>query len=369
MKTNSLLDKACMVLSIIVLIAVLSISLIMLKSMNPAADEMVFIRVTQQLPKYDQHVEWWSLMGKTHPVDMPHVDEKYRELYDRTNEHAIRPHPPVASYLMYPFVKLLYSEETPEQVLGSVEKLRQIAWAAIAFCMIAAVYITTRKCKSGIGALLVTLPLVAILPLFTVFGNNWFYNDTFMLLFLMIALAMRETKYEKFIYIPLTLMVGSKMYALLFLIPFIIENKKTALCGLVLVPYFIQCYFATGDFFYPFTSRISLEEIRAGAVPIDSDFMTKASRMIFNLYRLTWLEMCDIPYFMGIVTLPFVFLVSKGIKNKNWFLPLLFAISIGVTGLGTVKCLYRLLPAMIIGTLVIGEAISYWIPNNNVQRR
>jgi len=105
---------------------VLGLSLFTLKSVAPAADEMVFIRVTQQLPKYDSHAEWWTLMGKTHPADTAQYkqegcNEACRAQFDYNYELPIRQHPPVASYLAYPFVKLLYSEETTEQVYESVK--------------------------------------------------------------------------------------------------------------------------------------------------------------------------------------------------------------------------------------------------------
>jgi len=357
-------DNICLLLVAIILGGVLGLSLFTLKSVAPAADEMVFIRVTQQLPKYDSHSEWWTLMGETHPADEPQFDsqkdsdnEALRAQFDYFYEVPIRQHPPVASYLAYPLVKLLYNEETPKQVYKSVRDLRQFAWAMIAFCVLAVAYIARKKCKTGTALLLALLPLVALPALFTRFGNNWFYNDTFMLVFLVMALSMRGTKYEKFIYIPLALMVGCKIYAIAFLIPFIIENKKTALCSLMLVPYFIQCYFATGDFFFPFTLRLM--------IPKGSGYITMWYALSNGL-KMIWLEVIRIPYFMGITTLPFAFLVLREIKNKNWFLPLLYVISFGVTGLGTTDCEYRLLPAIIIGTLVTVEAVSIYALNKNI---
>lgn len=333
-----------------VLAFMLSFILTAFTTLAPAADELIFIRVTQQLPKYDSHVEWWSLGGKTHPNEILGLLPG-NTTYDEAYEVPIRAHPPLANYLAYPAVKLLYSEDSVATIRAGVVRLRIIAWFMLALCILGTVWLVWRRNKSTKILLLSLLPLIACYVLFPKFGNNWFYHDIFMLMFFVIALLMRGTRYEKFIYIPLACMVACKSYALLFLIPFIIENRKTALCSLVLIPFMMQCYFVTGDFFYPFTFWNTV-------MP-----MSGPARSLWSIWR----GALRVPFFLGVIALPFMYTTYNAIKKQgSWFLPLLFAIAC-ITGLSRNAYYYRMMPMMVIGMLIAGEAVKHFIQKYRVK--
>lgn len=339
---NTAKEKTYLLLAITVLGGMLSFSLLSLRTQIPAADEMIFIRITQQLPKYNSHMVWYSIDGKTDPQTYLGYGPYFEDAY----ELPIWVHPPVANYVAYPFVKLLYSEDSDATIRKGVLRLRWVAWALIAFSILGATHLVRRRSKSSSVLFLSMLPLATSYILFTQWGNNWFYHDTFMLVFLVTALLMRGTKYEKFIYFPLALMVGSKIYALLFLIPFIFENKKTALCSLALIPYFIQSYFVTGNFFYS-----PIHWYNLGSFDIDfynRGILGQLGSVIDNASKI-------IP-FLIIVAAPFVYTVYRAVrKEASWFLPVLFAIA-SIFGLGWVTSYYQMLPMMIIGILITGEA-------------
>ena len=344
---NRVREKVCLLLAVVILGGMLEFSLLSLRTQIPAADEMIFIRITQQLPKYDSHMVWYSIDGKTDP-------NTYLEpspFFDKAYNHPIWVHPPAANYLAYPIVKLLYHESSEVDIREGVLRLRWIAWAMIAFCILGAVYLVRKRDRSGKVFLLSMLPLATGYILFTQWGDNWFYHDTFMLAFLMVALLMRKTKYEKFIYIPLALMVGSKIYGVLFLIPFTIENRKTVLCSLALVPYFVQSYFVTGNFFYPIAHWLAMGSFTAGYW--GSEFLYSG---VLGQLRAVAENASNIILFLVIIAAPFVYITYKAIKKEiSWFLPTLFAISL-VIGLGWTSCYYQMLPMLVVGVLVAGEA-------------
>jgi len=332
------LDKICLVLSIVILAVMLNFILGAFLGQCLAGDEAVFIRITDRLPDYSSRAEWFTREGDIHPDDCDYLPTTpfFRSAYDKLIWH----HPPLANYLAYPAVKLIWSDESIETIDSGTEKLRWIAWAMLTFCIVGTIYIINKKFKSGKVLLLSMLPLIAGYTIFTHWGQNWFYHDMFMLIFLIIALLMKGTKCEKFIYIPLTLMVGCKLTAIFLLLPFIIRNKKTALCSLILIPYYIQCGIVTGDWLYHWTVIVRGAGARQ-SVPWD------------RWNTSTWM--------LVVTAIPFMYTAYNAIRKRaSWFYPTLFLV-VCLLGLGWTHCLYQMLPMMIGGMLLMGEAVNQFI--------
>jgi len=327
-------DKICLVLSIIIIAIMLNFILGAFLGQCLAGDEAVFIRITDRLPAYGSQAEWFTREGNIHPDDCDNLPACpfYKNAYDKLIWH----HPPIANYLAYPAVKLIWSEESIATIDSGTKKLRWIAWVMFTFCALGAMYAVNKKFKSPKILFLTAISLIASYPIFTHWGQNWFYHDMFMLVFLIIALLMKGTKYEKFIYVPLALMVGCKLTAIFLLIPFIIRNKKTALCALILIPYYIQCGIATGDWLYHWTVIVRGAPARQ-SVPWDR----------WNASTLM----------LVISFIPFIYTIYNAIRKRaSLFFPVLFLMACTI-GLMWTHCLYQMLPMAIAGILLMGEAV------------
>lgn len=352
---NNTKEKICLVLAVGILGGILSFSLLAYRTGWLAGDEAVFIRITEHLPAYESKAEWWTRDGVTAPEDCDYLlpSTFYRNVLDT----PIWRHPPVANYLAYPAVKLLMNEESVATIDESTVKLRYIAWGMLAFGILGTVQIVRRRDKSGNTMLLAMLPLAAGYAIFTFPNTNWFYHDTFVLVFLTTALLMRKTKYEKFIYIPLALMVGCKITAVLFLIPFVIENEKVALCSLVLVPYLVQTYVVTGEPFW-IVQHWTMVVTSTDSVP-----SAAGEEMQQHLLGIIEGSRSLIPFF-AVTALPFGYTVYNAIRKRgSWFYPTLFAIATAPTIVWAIRYwemlplyYYQMLPMVVAGMLVTGEA-------------
>lgn len=281
-------------------------------------DELVFIRVTENLPLYASYAVWGSPDGETLPVEVYGSIESY---WEDAWEKDIWIHPPGANYLAYIPVKLF------------PDYLRWISWITIAFSLSLVLFVCYRKLK-GYYLLLCLLPLFLGVEIWL--NGNIFYHDIFLCLCLTVAIFLRGTKYEKFIYIPLALMVITKIYAIVFLIPFVIENRKTALCSLALIPYFIQSYFVTGSVFYPLDHWLGM-----------NSYMALGGGVIYRY----WFNILKVPWFL-LSILPFI---VYGFYRKLWFYPALFLI--GCLVIFTWGFHYQMLPLYIISPLVIVNSL------------
>ena len=361
-KANKI-NKLYLIAAIGILGGMLSFTLFTYRAQWLAGDEAVFIRITERLPAYSSQAEWWTRDGITDPDECEYLPES--DFYHDVMDTPIWRHPPIANYLAYPAVKLLMNEENVATIDASVEKLRYIAWGMLAFGILSAVYLVRKKDKSGGVMLLVMLPLAAGYALFTMVGSNWFYHDGFMLVFLTTALLMRKTKYEKFIYVPLALMVGCKITAVLFLIPFALENRKVLLCSLVLVPYLIQTWVVTGE---PFWIIQHWAMVISSTSTITEATKEYSEAILQNAKSL-------VP-FLAITGTAFAYTVYNAIRKRgSWFYPTLLAAAFVPVALWTV-CFkyealpyyyYQLLPMLIIGMLITGEA-AIQFKANRIQR-
>lgn len=339
----------------------------------PGADELVFTRLTMRLPDYQTHAEWWTPNGDIHPTDwltenslapdtepshdIRHTDS--RTFFDAAYTMPVWWHPPLASYLSWPAVKLLFSEE---DVRGSFVWLRLIAWLMLAGC-IGMTYRLIRKrtnAKSKWVALAM-LPLLPTLLFLTYKGNNWFYPTIFMLLFLTIALTLRESpKYKKYIYIPLALMVASEIYGVVFLLPFIIENRKTAYCALAFMPYWIQAWVGGGSPLYlwhqwqPFA-----------LIGTQGTVMIRATLEAFWLRFLSGMEIAK--YFLIIISPFLIYSIYKLARRRMKLLvPLLFVLAASI-GLTWGPCAYHMIPFMVLGPLLAAECLHKKIESEKAE--
>lgn len=332
------LEIVCLILFVITFAVMLSRTLEVFTKTSLAGDEAIFIRITDNLPAYRSYPEWYTRDGKINPDDWDALPPS--PFYWLAYNDPIWSHPPVANYIAYPAVKLLWSDDSIATIDKGTENLRRIAWGMFVLSILGAIYLVRRKSKSNIVLLLSVAPFIVAYPLFTMKLQNWFYHDIFMLTFLVTALLMRETKYRKFIYIPLALMVGSKLSAIFLLIPFVLENKKTILCSLILVPYLIQSYFASGNFFYPYWH-----------------YLNATNFSNHNTLQLFVQGIKDSSPILAVTVLPLGYKVYKAIiKEGSWFLPALFLTAFGSLWFGGGG--YKLPLLIITGMILVGETAA-----------
>jgi len=355
-------EKVYLLLAFVILGGILGLTLLMYRTGWLAGDEAVFIRITERLPAYESKAEWWTRDGATDPDKAEYLPES--SFYHNVMDTPVWRHPPLANYLAYPAVTLLMNEESITTIDESTVKLRYVAWGMLAFCLLSTTYLVWKRDKSGRTLLLAMLPLAAGYALFTQSGSNWFYHDIFMLVFLVTALLMRKTKYEKFIYIPLAMMVACKITAVLFLIPFIIENKKTMLCSLALVPYLVQTYLVTGEPFWIIQHWVMIE-----TAP-DATPSTATPAMILYLKEVLKDAGSIVP-FLTITAIPFAYTTYRAIRKRGeWFYPVLFLIACAPTIGWAIRYwemlplyYYQMLPMLVAGMLITGEAVRQYTLN------
>jgi len=226
---------------------VMTFTSIQLKIDEPSLDEYWFMRMSQNLfdggnPEfYSSDVkytyEWQELYG-TGKEDL--IDPNWYYSWPSSYGDPYWVHPPVAYLLAWPIAV------TDNYMLG-----RRIAIMMMLTIVFSMLYLVAKRQPEH------ALRNVAIAMLPLVLGSaiiidrlNLFYNDIYMLALLTAALHLRETRYRKWVYLPLSLMVLTKIYAAIFLLPFVMENRKTALCALGLVPYYLGAVVATGDWLF-----------------------------------------------------------------------------------------------------------------------
>lgn len=327
------------------IILIMSLSLIMVA--KPSADELVFIRLTDNLPNYYTHAEWWSIDGVTHPSDIDGASD--RALIDLHFETEFWHHPPVASFLAWPFVKPLnFNSLDDDETLQATSRLRIIVSVILGIVIIGIAWIASRlNCTDDKWLKLLPLvPLIFALPFFIFPGNNWFYPSTLMLFFLAIALVLRETRYKKFVLIPLVLMVGCTIEAFIFLIQFALEKKKLALCSLALVPYLTWSYVVSGSWLTPFAYF--------GAV---SGVTTMPFSWVITVLPQKYLGLANFgaPVIIAMLV-PLGYLIHHYVKENKFYITL--AIIMLTVCLGWAWNYYHLIGIALIAPIIIALALK-----------
>lgn len=321
----------------------------------PSGDELVFLRVTDNLPSYESKMEWWTLDGKTDPNTFLEPSAFYKLNYTL----PVWQNPPLDSYLSWPLVKLFFNEDTNTDIAKSVHLFRFFALLMVWFCIASMIFLIRRHNKSNKVLFFSLLPLLATIPFYTKWiGMNWWYYDIFTFTFLCIALLMRKTKYEKFIYIPLCLMVASKLVGFLFIIPFAIENKKTVWCALAIVPFLIQCWVVSGDPLYIVHVWEQHENLVVPSLEWKISDSAFISFFINRIYYIT-IGVQKALLLVLVVAISFVdYIRQNTLKLKeNWFLPLLF-LSAFVYGFGLEAYYYHMIVVMLVGILISGIVVA-----------
>jgi hypothetical protein len=315
-------------------------------SQIPSADEVIFLRVTATLPHYSVVKEWFTI-DKSDPNITVEPSRDYNLYY----QVPYWEHPMLDSLISYPLVKLFWHDGNAQQAIASVTIFRTIAWCMMCGSILLALYIVKRRTGNNLIVFLSSLVLLAAIPFFASWhGDNWWYYDTFMFLFMMVALAMIGTKYERFIYIPLALMVGSELTGVLLLVPFIIRNPKTILSGLAIVPHFIHAGIVTGNMMYMFDFwRNTIMNVDANAVTFQTKFLREWHMIIANI-KWGWITL--------IVTLPsFIYLAFRKITRENIFYPVLFAMCL-IIGYIWLKAYYHMWGVVLIGIVMAGMNLA-----------
>lgn len=337
--------KVKIVVAVMIIVSMLGFVGYQLTSQCLAGDEALFIRMTNyNLLEYKTYPEWFTREGNIHPNDSGYLP--ITDYWDKAYADPIWHHPPLANYLAYPIVKLVWNDANLATIDAGTVKLRVVAWFMFSSCVLAAFWLVWKRYKSPNILLLSTLPFIASIPFFLSWGQNWFYHDMFVLVFFTIALLLRKTKYEKYIYIPLACMVACKGTAVFLLLPFIWENKKVVLCSLSLIPYFLQCYLVTGDFIYPLSHYFNAISFTQHAT------FTPILRGLGYSWEL-----------LAIMATPLVYTAYMAFKKKTtWFNPLLFITVFSVCLLfGGER--YQLAKTIIPSILLISEAYYLWRTN------
>jgi len=207
---------------------------IQLSVTKPSLDEYWFMEQSQNLPHCSSTVDWayeWKELyweGET----------IYPDNWVRAYDHPYWIHPPLAYAIIHPMAE-------------DYDTGRKVAVMIMLLSISTMLYLAAKRQpeKAVRNAGIATLPLVMGSAII-ISRLNLYYNDIFMVGFLVSALALRESKHKGWTWLPLTLMVLTKTHAVLFLVPFAVENRRLALCALGLVPFWAEAYAITGDPLY-----------------------------------------------------------------------------------------------------------------------
>jgi hypothetical protein len=307
-------------------------------SQIPSADEVMFLRVTANLPHYNTYRTWYTI-DKSDPSITIDTKRDYNLYY----QVPYWEHPMLDSLITWPLVKLFWHDDNAKQATASMPIFRTLAWMMLCGGVLLALSIVRRRTKSNLILFLSSLVLFAAIPFFAAWhGDNWWYYDTFMFFAMIVALATIGTKYERFIYIPLAFMVGSELTGFLLLAPFVIRNPRTALCGLAIMPHFIMAGIVTGNMMYmlDFWWRVSGVS--------NADTYSKGYRIWVNI-KYGWATLA--------ATMPaFIYQVFK----KNIFYSLLF-LALLFIGYFWIVAYYHYWGVILIGIVLVGITLSNMI--------
>jgi len=318
---------------------VMTFTSIQLKVSEPSLDEHWFMRMSQNLfdggnpTFYSSDVkyayEWQRLYG-TGKEEL--TDPNWVYSWPSSYGDPYWVHPPVAYLLAWPIAA------TDNYMLGRQASI--ILMLSIIFTML---YLVAKRHPER------ALRNVAIAMLPLTLGSsiiisrlNLFYNDIFMLALLTAALFLRETRYKRWIYLPLSLMVLTKIYAAIFLLPFVIENRKTAFCALGLVPYYIGAYVVTGDWLFHlhhwqecayWLGQWTTKDSWLTAIPGPE----RIGRLVAGLIMAAPFLLASIPMLVG------------ALKRRRRFYPALYLVGAFV-GLGWAPYYYHMYPWYIAST-------------------
>lgn len=290
---------------------------------TPSMDEYVFVNLTQSLPRYESDVEWaHEWFHKYWDRDRWLGDDKetvrWKNVWHQAYDHPVWVHPPLANILAWPLVQT-----------GDFHLMRLSSSVLI---LLSILLVMRKACTSPLRTVLAFLPLFAGATI--LFATlNTFYHDTFVLALLAVSLHLRESRYKKLLYLTLSLMVLTKLTAAVFLIPFVVSDRKLALCGLVLVPYLLHVWHVTGDPLYLWHHWTTMERW------LDTWACTP-TRIAAGLTAVLGFLVVSLP------------MVAYSIRQKRYFYPILYFIGL-LMGVGWAGYFYHLYPMMLSSTRLV----------------
>lgn len=298
-------------------------------------DEYAFYRLSSGLPDYSSTSDWFF-------IDRPEVlypsdtwaergidrEEVFRASYDT----LIYTHTPLPTILVWPAVKVL-DMLADEGVISHIEDeydRREAEFVTIILRFIPIVlfllamwliYKLLRHKVEG-SAYWFSVPVFASLILLQ--GAFQFYWDSFMMFFFVLTLYLMETKpSSKWQYVAACCLVNTKLFiGILFLLPLVIKNKKIALAGFSILPFYIATVVVTHDPFYVFMHYLN---------------QTPVYSFIFGFWNfpeaLLALWSLGMPFHL-VMTVPILFLFRKyPVYVIYWIVTIGYAWGIGAGGI------------------------------------
>ena len=202
------------------------------------ADEYVFLKITDQLPKYSSTSKWLNDAEFSITADT--------EIGQIAYEGEVWGHPPMGNLLVWPLTKA---------VGNFIERIwiYRVFYGIIMLVTIGLLADVIRRKFGYLVASFALLPLLIAPSLLQ--AGIYVYHDAAMCLFLALSIWLIEVRPEsKWKYVTATAMVLSKIYAGMFLVPLALlywnKNWKVILCGLGLVPFLVYAWVVTGDPLY-----------------------------------------------------------------------------------------------------------------------
>jgi len=280
---------------------------------QPSMDEYIFAKITRNLPNYYSSAEWakewYSIYGNPKPEH-----SHWKETWDEAYNNEVWVHPPLANVITYPIVA----------ITDNFKILKGFASLIILTGIASLLFLVYKRRKSITDVMFALFPL-AFGAIIIFYPLNLFYHDIIMVMFLVIALILRESRFKRFIYIPLALMVLTKIYAVIFLIPFIMENRKLSLCSLSLIPYLLWVWISTGEIFYLINHWVNMQEwLGAGE-------FTRLERLTAGLLMISPFLALSFPMFI------------YSMLKRNIFYPILYVLGL-IVFFGWAPYYYHLSP-------------------------
>jgi len=202
------------------------------------ADEYVFLKITNQLPKYDSTSEWLN--------DTEFSIKADTEIAQMAYEGKVWGHPPMGNLLVWPLVK----------IAGDFINKIWVYRVFYGTMMLLTVWLLADVIRRKFGYLIASFAMLPLLIAPSLLqAGIYVYHDMAMCLFLALSIWLIEVKPQsKWKYATATAMVLSKIYAGIFLVPLALlywhKNWKVILCGFGLIPFLTYSWIVTSDPLY-----------------------------------------------------------------------------------------------------------------------
>lgn len=294
-------------LIVLVFVGIVSHDLIVLVKQPIWADEYVFLKITDELPKYSSTSEWLN--------DYKFSIRQESEMSIVAYETEVWGHPPMANIIVYPLVKTV--GEFVERIW-----VYRLFYAVLMLVTVGLIVDVIRRKFGWLVTSFTMLPVV--ISQYLVMAGIYVYHDGVMCLFLALSIWLIEVKPEsKWKYATGTAVVLTKIYATAFLLPLALlyykKNWKMILCGFGLVPFLTYQWIVTGNPTYIFSEHWTLSN--------QWNWETFRVIVLPNIwsYVVDWGLYIHVPLVIGgIITW------AKGMRELHWSYILLYVLLVGL---------------------------------------